>query len=164
MKTRLVFLVLLYLCFLGYLAVSAPQLPDRFATHFDGSGQPDGWMNRSSYVLTTLAFGLAFPLFPVALIFATRFLPNGAIHLPHGDYWLAPERRAETFAYFFRHSLWFACMAIGLVIGIHFSTIQVNKQLPAHLSMLMAWGMPGCFLVGVAIWVVAMIRHFGRAA
>ncbi len=119
-------------------------------------------MTRSSYVRLTLAFGLALPLFPAALIFATRFFPDNLINLPHRDYWLAPERRAETLAYFFRHSLWLACMLIGLFIWIHFTTIEANKQTPAHLSMLMAWGFPGCLLVGVAIGVVGMIRHFGR--
>src|SRR3954468_21478203 len=105
--TPALILGLLYLCFLGYLISSAPQLPDRVATHFGAGGEPDGWMSRSSHLLFMGVFGLAFPLFVVGLFFILRFLPDSGLNIPHRDYWLAPERRSETFAYLFRHSLWF---------------------------------------------------------
>ncbi len=63
LRTPLLVLGLLYLCFFGYLAASSSQLPERVATHFDGSGQPDGWSSRSDHLRFMLVFGLAFPLF-----------------------------------------------------------------------------------------------------
>src|SRR6185503_5032974 len=100
---------LLYLCFLGYLATSSGQLPDRVATHFDGSGRSNGWMSRSFHLWFTLVLGLAFPLIVAVILFFARFLPDNFLNIPRRDYWLSAERRADTFTYLFRQSLWFAC-------------------------------------------------------
>ncbi len=63
-------------------------------------------------------------------------------------------------AYLFRHSLWFACLALCFVIGIHFSIIQANSLVQAHLSTLSALVLAGCFIAGTVLWGVSMIRHF----
>ena len=151
---------LLYLCFFSYLLFSVSHLPDCVATHFNGSGQPNGWMNRPTYLLFTAVFGFAFPLFLVGICFIVRFLPVRYYNIPRRDYWLAPERRSETFSYLFRHSLWFACMAVCFVIGIHFLIIRANSLTPAHLSTPMILGLMGCFLTGIVVWVVSMFRYF----
>ena len=157
-------LSLLYLFFLGYLAFSAGQLPDRVATHFDGSGQPNGWMSRSTHLLFTLVLGLGIPLFVVAVLFVVRFLPDSIINIPRRDYWLAAERRAETVAWLFRHSLWFACISVSFITGVHYLIVRANARPPAQLSTPWLLGMVGCFLVALAIWVISMILHFCRAA
>jgi hypothetical protein len=99
----------LYQCFLGCWAWSASQLPDHVATHFNGSGEPNGWMSRPANQRFMLVFGFAFPLFVVLLCYLARFLSSGLVNLPRRDYWLAPERRKGTSDYLVRHSLWFAC-------------------------------------------------------
>ena len=153
---------LLYLCFFGYLASSSARLPNRVATHFDGSGRPDGWMSRDSHLRFMVVFGLAFPLFVPAIVFASRFLPDRLYNLPHRDYWLAPTRRTETMAYLFKHSLWFSSMALCFVIGIHFSILQRNHLAQAHLSTLLVLALAGCFLAGTAVWGVSLLRHFNQ--
>ena len=107
-------LVFFYACFLRLWAWSGSHLPESVATHFNGAVRPDGWMSRSDHQSFMLKFGLLFPLFVVVLCFATRFVPANLINVPHREYWLAPERRKETFDYLFRHSLWFACLAMQL--------------------------------------------------
>ncbi len=156
-------LLLLYACFLSVWASSGSHLPERIATHFNGSGEPNGWMSRSQNQRFMLIFGLLFPLFVVALCFATRFVPTSLINIPHRDYWLTPERRPETFNYLFRHSLWFACLAVGFVTGIQYLTVQANLQTPPHLSTSGIFGLAGCFLAGTAIWIVILFRHFKRS-
>jgi serine/threonine-protein kinase len=84
-------------------------------------------------------------------------------NIPRRDYWLAPERRSETFSYLLSHSLWFACIALCFVIGIHFLIIQANSLTPAHLSTPMILGLVGCFLAGIVVWVVSMFRHFNHS-
>jgi uncharacterized membrane protein len=157
-------LALLYLCFMGYLAFSSSQLPDRVATHFDGSGQPNGWMSRSSHLLFISVLGFAVPLFVVAILFVVRFLPNSIINIPHRDYWLAAERRTDTCAWLFRHSLWFACIGVSFITGVHYLIVQANAQPPAQLSTLWLLGMIGCFLVALAAWSIVMLAHFRRPA
>jgi hypothetical protein len=153
---------LLYLCFFGYLAASSSQLPERVATHFDAHGQPNGWMSHTAHLGFMIVFGLGFPLFVPALVYASRFLPDRFYNLPHRDYWLAPSRRTETMAYLFRHSLWFSLMALCFAIGIHASIIQANNLAQVHLSTLFVLALAGCFLAGTAIWGVSLIRHLHR--
>jgi ABC-type Fe3+ transport system permease subunit len=155
---------LLYLCFFGCLASSGSHLPERVATHFDGHGQPNGWMSRAAHLRFMMVFGLAFPSFVPAIVYASRFLPDRFYNLPHRDYWLAPARRTETMAYLFRHSLWFASMALCFVIGIHFSIIYANSLAQAHLPTLLVVALAGCFLAGTVLWGVSMIRHFNHPA
>ena len=155
-------LALLYGCFLGYWAWSGSQLPERVATHFGVGGEPDGWMTRSASQKSALVFGFTFPLFVVVLCFAARFFPSGLINLPRKDYWLAPERRSETFNYLVGHSLWFACLAVCFVIGVQYSIVQANQQTPPHLPTGLVLWVTGAFLAGTAVWVLALVRHFHR--
>ena len=157
-------LILLYQCFLGCWLWSGSQLPDRVATHFNGSGEPNGWMSRSANQMFMLAFGLAFPLFVVLLCYLTRLLPSGLVNIPRRDYWLAPERRKETSDYLVRHSLWFACLAVCFVIGIQYSMVQTNRLTPPRLSTPILLSVAGSFLAGTAVWVVVLFHHFRRAA
>lgn len=159
-RTPTLLLGLLYACFLCYLAFSAAQLPDRVAAHFDLAGRADGWMSRSAWLLSMLLFGFVFPLFVPALFFVLRFMPAGGFNIPHRDYWLAADRRAETFAFLFRHSLWFACAAIGFVCGIQFLTIEANRHSPAQLSTPMMCALAGCFVAGIVVWIIRMFLYF----
>ena len=155
---------LLYLCFLGYLAFSVSSLPDCVATHFNGSGEPNGWMSKSSYLMFMSAFSIVLPLFLIGTSFTLRIFPEKYFNIPHRDYWLAPERRAETFSYLFRHSLWFACIVLGFISGIHFSIIKANSLIPAHLSTPLILSLIGCFLSALVVWIVSMILRFNSAS
>ncbi len=137
-------------------------MPERVATHFDAGGQPNGWMSRSSLVLFTSIFGLAFPLIVVGLSFITRLFSNKLINIPHREYWLDSEHRAETFNYLFQHSFWFACLAVCFVIGLHYLIIRANAKTTPQLSNSGIFELLGFFLVDTAAWAVSMIRHFNR--
>jgi hypothetical protein len=155
-------LVLLYAFFLGVWAWSGDQFAERVATHFNVSGEPNGWMSRSENQKFILLFGLAFPCFVVLLCSIVRFLPVSVINVPHREYWLSPERRKETSDYLFRHSLWFACLAVCFVIGLQYSIVQANRQTPPHLDISLLFAMAALFLAGTAVWMLVLIRHFRR--
>jgi uncharacterized membrane protein len=164
LRAPMLVLGLLYLCFFGCLASSGSHLPRRVATHFDSSGRPNGWMSRDAHLRFMMVFGLAFPLFVPAIVYASRFLPDQLCNLPHRDYWLAPARRPATMAYLFRHSLWFSSMALCFVIGIHFSIIHANSSAQPQLPTLLVVALAGCFLAGAIVWGVSMMRYFNRVA
>lgn len=153
-------LIILYLCFFSYLALSISLLPNCVATHFSGSGQANGWMSKNAYLLFMAVFSFFLPLLLVGTSFTLRFFPDKYFNIPQRDYWLAPERRTETFSYLVTHSLWFACIALCFIIGIHFSIVQANSLTPAHLSTPMIIGLIGCFVAGLVVWIVSMILHF----
>ena len=77
-----------------------PLLPDRMASHFGPSGMPNGWMSKSQF-LTVYAMVLL-PALAVEFWLARRIAktPGARMNLPNKDYWMAPERRASTLAYF----------------------------------------------------------------
>jgi uncharacterized membrane protein len=149
--------------FLCYLAATAPLLPERVAMHFDGNGRPNGWMSRSSYLLFTGAFGLGPSLFLAGIFFAIRYMPVSSFSLPRRDYWLAPERRSETFAYFLRHGLWLAGLVMVLTAGVHYMVIQANAG-QGRLPATQFWILLGCFVAAIAVWIFKVIRHFMKAA
>ena len=104
------------------------------------------------------------PLVVTGVCFALRFAPDTSINIPNREFWLAPERRAETISFVFRHSLWLACGTVAFVTGVHLLIVQANRQIPPQLPLapILAWA--GCLIVGIAVWAVLMFRHFKRPA
>ncbi|MEK6258983.1 MAG: DUF1648 domain-containing protein [Planctomycetota bacterium] len=157
---RIGLLVVLYVCFGVSLFASAAWLPDRVATHFDMAGVANGWMSRSTHLMFMSVFGLVFPNFLICICWSIRFLPAGLVNIPHREYWLADERRSETASYLVRHSVWFACLALGFVIGLHGLVVLSNQRQPPQLPVVWVLGVAGPFLVGVAAWVICLYRRF----
>lgn len=147
-----------------FVSLSAPLLPERVASHFNASGQPDGWMAREQYLWFTGVMGLALPLFIIGLTFITRFLPDWMINLPHKAYWLSPEQRPWTQAYLFGHSFWLGSLVIGLMGASFYLTIQANRSDPVQLPGTTFAVLMGGFLIGVAVWAISLVRHFRTPA
>jgi uncharacterized membrane protein len=143
------------------LASSVPQLPLRVASHFDVHGNPDGWMDRTLFLLLMALVGLLMPGMALLLGVLLRWLPASQINLPHREYWLAPERRAETIAEIPRRFLWPSCWTLVFLLGIHMLVIDANQRDPSHLSSAI-WVWLAVYLVSIAIWVAALVRHFRR--
>ncbi len=158
-RTPVIWLILLYAVFFCCLAFTARQLPERVASHFGADGQADGWMNRSAYLQFISIFGSIVPLF---IIVVFRSLPVNLINVPNHDFWFAPERCAQSHAYIFRQSFWFASLMIGLFTGVHLAIIQANDQSSARLSLLALSGVLGIFMIGILAWATNLFRHFSR--
>jgi len=143
---------------------SYPRLPERVASHFNGAGQPDGWTSRGMFFLTYLGILSLVILIFLVLPLALRRLPAGMINLPNRDYWLAPERRAETFAFIGRQLLWFGTATLAF-LGLTFQlTIQANLSPRRHLPttfLLVALGIYGAF---IALWLIRFLLRFKKPA
>jgi hypothetical protein len=153
-------LACLYAGYFAFLAWSVPSLPPRLATHFDAAGAANGWMRRADYVRSIAAAAFFVPLLPVVLFGLLRFLPARFINLPHRDYWLAPERHAETAAFFLRQGLWLACLQVALFAGIHYGTIAANLLRPPRLSPGYATALFVSDLLFIGIWLCWLIIRF----
>jgi len=84
-----------------------PLLPDRLASHFDAAGNANGWMTNPQFCLTyavMLVPTLAVEFWVSRRIARTR---ENRLRPPNKEHWLAPERRAETFAYFGLFFAWY---------------------------------------------------------
>ena len=82
-----------------------PQLPGVVASHFDGAGAPNDWSNRNTffaiYLIMIAMLMVVFDLIP-------KWSGNRGkirMNIPNRDYWLAPERSAETLTWFRRQMM-----------------------------------------------------------
>lgn len=125
------------LSFLANVSLSLSSLgilPARVAVHFGPGGAPDGW--ASSLTSTSIMLGVQSLLF-LGLYLVPRWLarvPSRWVNLPHRDYWLAPERRAQALSRLSDH-LWrygTALFLFQLVAGL--LTLQANLSDPVRLN------------------------------
>ena len=161
-RTPLIVLTILIIGFLVFLTYSASLLPVRIASHFDGSGQPDGWMSRSEYLWTiaVLVVGISL-LFIVPLLFIRR-IPHSLVNIPNKEYWLSPEHKEEYISYISSYLLWMQCFIVVFFAGMHFLTIQANRSDPVQFNMKIFWPSLIGFVVVISLWSIVMIFHFKK--
>lgn len=116
-----------------------PRLPETVASHFDISGEPNGWSSKGAFL--GLSLGIAallaatFALLPLVL----RKLPAELINVPNRSYWLAPERRAETVERLRAELLWLGVVAELLVLVLVELVAQANLTAQPRLPPLPWW-------------------------
>jgi uncharacterized membrane protein len=157
-----VVLLVLCLAFLGFLAWTSQQLPERVATHFGMHGEPNGWTPKPSAVMMTGGFGIGLPLLFVALSILLRFLPPELMNLPHREFWLAPERRNATYAFISRQLIWLSCMLVCFIAACNWLTVQANNSTPVRMPNDQFLIVLGTFLAALIVWIVNLVRQFRR--
>ena len=162
MKKSLIPLLVLALLTAGYMvfvAASAAQLPERVAIHFGPGGKPNGWADRHQAAL----FFELLTIVPVVFLFLAllmRILPAGAFNLPHRDYWLAPERRAQTVAAISNQLMWMGCLMVLFLVGVNWLTVEANRLTPPRLLMQPFLVLVAAFLAVTAVWITMFVRRF----
>jgi uncharacterized membrane protein len=144
------------------LAWAYARLPPVVASHFDGTGRPDGWMPREVFVGFQAGLIAVMLLSFVGLPRWLARLPTRWYSLPHPDYWLAPERREQTLAHIQRQMMWFACAIVGTILAITELVIQVNLSPEPVLPNASVWTLLAAFLLFTAIWIARFVRSFRR--
>jgi uncharacterized membrane protein len=137
-----------------------PLLPDRLASHFAASGIPNGWMTKPQFFITYAVVLL--PAFIVEFWAHRRVAktPEAKLRLPNKEYWLAPERRAITFAYFDSFFAWFGCIFLLVEVFTMGLAMRANFDTPPLLPTgPIATVIAGFVLYNVAA-VTAMLRRF----
>lgn len=150
-KLPLAVLAILYGGLTVLAIVTYPRLPDRVATHFGADGTPNGWMSRSKHTAFTLGVTAITTLICAGGGYVMRFLSDSAVNIPHRDYWLAPERRRETYDKLASLGLWIACLMAAHFVGFHLLIVRANAQgaAPARLPAQEVRGLVLAFLAGV---------------
>jgi uncharacterized membrane protein len=162
MRLPYVALTLLGIVLLADLALTLPSLAEPVATHFDGAGNPNGWMSRRGYAIFMVALGIGLPAFIVALVrIAPRRFPN-QLSIPHRSFWLAAGRREETLQFLKWHIGWLATLMVFFVIAIHHLVIMANAARPPVLPRAPLFFVIGCFLAGLAVWMWLLWLRFRR--
>ncbi len=161
--TPIAALVFCYILFFAWIALSYGELPAKVASHFDILGQPNGWMSRDTCVGFTIGLGVLIPALVIGMMGGAGRIPVSFINLPHRDYWMAPERRQAAVAILLRYSLWFSCLNVLFVAGLHTLIVMANGQgSTPHLSGIGILIIAGGFLAGTGLWTKSLLRHFSK--
>lgn len=137
-----------------------PLLPYRLASHFAASGMPNGWMTKAQFLAL---YGLV--LLPALMIefwvphrIANK--PDAKLNLPNKEYWLAAERRAETFAYFDRFFAWYGCVFLFVVAFAMGLAMRANFDTPPQLPTGPIVSVIAGFVFFNLVAVIAVFRRF----
>ena len=136
-------ILLLGLLLFGGVAIYATsgQLPIRVASHFDAAGLANGFMPRADYLLFMLVLTLGVPLLIVVVGVVVPRLAPGMVKLPARDYWLAPERRDQTYATMATSGFVIASIIACFLIAVHFLVVSANSQTPPRLDNVLMWAL-----------------------
>jgi uncharacterized membrane protein len=142
------------------LICSFAALPPRMATHFDLAGKPNGFQTRIAFAYSSVLVCLfIFALFTALPYLLTR-APDRLINLPNKDYWLAPERRAETLARLGTLLDWLGSATLGLLAGVFELIIRANlAQKPLGYQL---WVLLIGYHMFMLFWVVSFMRTLQR--
>ena len=133
-----------------------PLLPDSIAVHFGAGGEPNGWSDRTEFVLVYGATEAFVVLFGVALSMLLRRIPASLVNIPHREYRLSPERREETIAFMSNKIIWMEAATLAFLMAIAQIVFKENLgDAPPRLSGDF-WYVLVAF-VGATLWFTARI-------
>lgn len=139
-----------------------PLLPERMASHFAASGSANGWMTKPQFFLVygvVILPALALEFWVPRRIARTS---GDRLNLPNKEYWLAPERRADTFAYFESFFAWYGCVFLLLEVFAMGLAMRANFQSPPRLPTGPIVSAIVGFVLFNVVWIVAMFRRFSK--
>ena len=161
-NSRLPSAVFVFLVFVGFLQARkfAATMPPVLATHFGGSGAPNGWQSQF-FILEIVLLGVCLLLaFGIPRLIGV--LPISLVNVPNKEYWLAPERRQETLAFFKAQFAWFGCGFLAFLIVVNQLVFDANQSQPRRLNGGAFTVAMVVFLAFVGIWTVRLIVRFAR--
>ena len=163
LSTPLALLLLLTAGALSFFIYFGQWFPPVLAVHFDLAGNPNGWQDRIKFIVIGTSLSFILPPFLVACIgVLPRVIPPRSINLPNREFWLAPERREETYNAMLYFALWLACLVQAFLIAIHVTIARANPAgAPPHAPQ-------GTLLIGLVFaasliaWSVRFVSGFVR--
>lgn len=149
-------------CAVAFVWLTSRSLPPIVASHFGATGVANGFMPRDAYVWFVSGIVVLLPLIIVYVPNRVLTRSSAVLNLPNRDYWLAPERRAETVAFLCRFSTRFGYVLVGFLAYVHWLVVRANAVTPPGLNA--RWFVVGLVaFVGLAlVSVLGLLRRFGR--
>lgn len=134
-------------------------LPDRVATHFDISGNPDAWSSNLTNTILFCGLFLFFTLLFSGIALLLKKIPVSLINIPNREYWFAPERREASVLRVRDFMAEFGFFANIFIAGILLLTFYANRvAVSIPIVAMFVW--LGAFLVFVVGWIIHLYRAF----
>lgn len=153
----LVLMAGLTVLWLGVLAWQVAVLPERVATHFDGSGQADGWSSKTGALVfsTMMPLAVVFPM-PLLSLLAIRWPQS--INAPNRDWWIASGARLRRFERLLREDLWLiTAAALVMIIAIQVGITETALSGADSMPMAYIWVPLAVLFVGIGAVIVRML-------
>lgn len=145
-----------------FVFVTGSSLPPVVASHFVVGGAANGFVPRSSYLIFTIVLLAGLPLLIALLSNASTFLPVRFINLPNREYWLTPERQADTLAYLRRRGTRLGIILALFLCYIHWLVVLANAHNPPLFPERLFFVGMAVFLISLVFWLGGFIAHFRR--
>jgi len=140
-----------------------PLLPEIIGSHFDAAGKVNGTSSKFIYFILYFVSLAITSSFTFGLPLILQYLPTSLINLPHREYWLSEEHRAETLSFFKVHFSWFGVAITALMIAIFHLTfvaaLSPNQDFNISIPF---WALLGAFFLFTIWWTVMLIRRFPK--
>jgi len=144
----------------AFIWLTSRSMPDVVASHFAADGSANGSMSRGAYVGLMLAVVVGLPTLLTVVSHFGLGAPRARINLPNRDYWLAPERRAETLSHLRAQLARFSAVLLAFLCYVHWLVVRANGIRPPRLSP--PWinaGLVGFALFAI-VWTRMLLRRF----
>jgi uncharacterized membrane protein len=164
-RSKLPDFVFVFLVFLGLLQAKsfAARMPAVMATHFASSGTANGWQSRSAFFVTEMVLLGVCVLVAFGVPRLIGALPVSLLNVPNKEYWMAPERREQTVAFFKVQFGWFGCAFLAFLLVVNELVFAANQSHPRHLNNTAFATALVAFLAFVAVWTGRLIFYFSKA-
>lgn len=140
-----------------------PLLPETVASHFDINGNPNGCSSKGPFIGTYIFVMLVMLFSFLALPALFKYMPFSLINLPNKDYWLAPERKGETFQIIAEKMLSFGNATTLFLIITFQLAFEANLNTSCHFSSDTMVILFGGYILFAIVWTVTFIARFRKA-
>ena len=138
-----------------------PKMPAQVASHFNASGNADGWSTRNSFLLIQIATTIFTALiFGICGFFVTKF-PKSMMNIPNKDYWLSEEKKEETYILFQKFLFWFGSMTLGFVTLVFMEALRANLDGSKSMGENF-WIYLGVFLLFTFYYSIKFVLYFRK--
>lgn len=159
-KTAIIYLLLGGLSVLQVMYYY-PKLPTTVATHFGADGSADSWASKENFAYLSIGIVVIIAILFLGITFLIPRLPPSMINLPNKEYWLAPERKKESFASVSACVVWMGGATIVLLLAVIQLSIRANLAAEQTLSGAV-WGLIVLYGLFSIVSVVRLYLRFTK--
>jgi uncharacterized membrane protein len=151
-------LLAIFVANLALTLVALVMLPDQVAIHFGSGGAPDGWASKWTHALIFLVIEVPLFAFFMTAGRLTLRMPARWVSLPHKDYWLRAENRAELETRFTALMQEFGVVLFAFLFVVGLLTLDANLSDPVRLNETLFLTAFVAYMLYVVYWLVKLVR------
>jgi len=159
-KIHYLILAILSLFYFIFLLYYYPSLPERIASHFNISGEADGWMSKESFLVLMIVIFIFVNGSLLGITFLIKY-SNDFINLPNKEYYLNPVRKETTLKTINNFLMIINNLTITLMILINYLVINSNIGKSDKLSSSFIY-IIAVYLLTIIIVVIKMYSYFKK--